>query len=54
MVVQVWDSPGDNKYYYQILGIISNFNAVLLFVDVTNEYTFERARLISDRNYYLN
>jgi hypothetical protein len=21
-VVQVWDSPGDNKYYYQTMGSI--------------------------------
>lgn len=35
-VVQIWDSPGDSKYYYQTFGIISKFNAVLLFVDVTN------------------
>jgi hypothetical protein len=28
---------------------IKKFNAVLLFVDVTNEYTYERARLMADQ-----
>jgi hypothetical protein len=51
-VVQVWDSPGDPKYYFQTLGTISKFNSVLIFVDVTNEYTYQRARIISDCKLY--
>lgn len=39
-VAQIWDSPGDKKYYYQILGTIAKFNAILIFVDVTNSYTY--------------
>lgn len=53
-VIQIWDSPGDAKYYFQTLGSISKFNAVLIFVDVTNEYTYDRARIIADRNKYFN
>lgn len=50
-IVQLWDSPGDTKYYYQILGIISQFTSIIIFVDVTNSYTYDRARLIADRNF---
>ena len=51
-IVQIWDSSGNQKYYYQMLGSLSKFNAILLFVDITNEYTFQKATLIADRNLY--
>lgn len=35
-IIQIWDSSGDPKYYYHMLGKIANFQAILLFVDVTN------------------
>jgi hypothetical protein len=35
-VVQIWDSPGDSKYYFQTLSVVSKFNSVIIFIDVTN------------------
>lgn len=34
-----------------MLGSLQNFNAILLFVDITNEYTFQRISVIADRNF---
>ena len=50
-IIQVWDSSGDPKYYYQMLGSLQKFNAILLFVDITNEYTFQKASVIADRKW---
>lgn len=44
LVVQIWDSPGDERYYYQVMPILNEFNAVLLFVDVTNDHTLFKAK----------
>lgn len=48
-VIQVWDSPGDQRYFFKAVTILDKFKAVLVFVDVTNEHTFHRAKIIVDR-----
>lgn len=49
-VIQVWDTPGDQRYGYKALAILESFKAVLVFVDSTNEHTLNKAKLIIDRN----
>lgn len=48
-VIQIWDSPGDQRYFFKAVTILDQFKAVIVFVDVTNEHTFHRAKLIIDR-----
>ena len=52
-VMQIWDTPGDQRHSYKALAILESFKAVLLFIDATNEHTLNRAKLIIDRIYYL-
>lgn len=47
-VLQIWDSPGDPRYKYQVISALSGFKAVLIFVDVTNDFTLHRARTLID------
>ena len=42
-IVQIWDSPGDQRYKYQVISSLATFKAILIFVDVTNEFTLNRA-----------
>ena len=46
-VLQVWDSSGDQKYAFQALGFLKKFNAVLIFIDITNEYTYHRGCMVA-------
>jgi GTPase SAR1 family protein len=46
-VLQIWDSPGDPKYHFQVVTPLQRFKTVLLFVDVTNDHTLIRARDIA-------
>lgn len=43
-IVQIWDSPGDPRFKYQVVTALAPFRAVLVFVDVTNDFTLHRAR----------
>ena len=42
--LQIWDSPGDPHFKYQVISALAGFRAVLIFVDVTNDFTLHRAR----------
>jgi len=44
--LQLWDSPGDPRHHYQVISCLSPFQAVLIFVDITNDHTFQRAQTI--------
>ena len=44
--LQIWDSPGDPRFKYQVISALSGFSAVLIFVDVTNDFTLHRARAL--------
>jgi len=35
-VIQIWDTPGDQRFYYKAISILDKFNAVLIFIDATN------------------
>ena len=37
--LQLWDSPGDPRHHYQVVSSLSPFQALLIFVDVTNTHT---------------
>ena len=50
-IIQVWDSPGNPKYHLQTVGSLTGFKCVLIFVDITNDHTFQRANVITDRIY---
>jgi signal recognition particle receptor subunit beta len=43
-IIQIWDSPGNARFKFQVFSILANFKALLLFVDVTNEFTLHKAR----------
>lgn len=47
-VLQVWDSSGDQKYAFQVAGFLKKFRAVLIFIDITNDYTFHRACMVAE------
>jgi small GTP-binding protein len=35
-ILQIWDTPGIQKYSMQAVGSVNNFSSVLLFIDMTN------------------
>lgn len=35
-IIQIWDSPGDPRFKYQVVSNLSPFRAILVFIDVTN------------------
>lgn len=43
-IVQIWDSPGDQRYKYQVISSLASFKAILIFIDITNEFTLHRAQ----------
>lgn len=45
-ILQIWDSPGDPRFKYQVISALTPFNALLIFIDVTNEFTLHRARAL--------
>lgn len=45
-LLQIWDSPGDPRYHFQVVSGLAAFAALLVFVDVTNEHTFLQARTL--------
>ena len=46
--VQLWDSPGDPRFHYQVVSSLNPFKALLVFVDVTNSHTFDCAQTLID------
>ena len=52
--VQLWDSPGDPRFHYQVVSSLSPFKAILVFVDVTNSHTLDCAQTLIDGTPYLN
>eukprot|EP00919_Chromeraceae_sp_WS-2016_P009993 GHVR01023472.1.p1 GENE.GHVR01023472.1~~GHVR01023472.1.p1 ORF type:complete len:103 (-),score=4.87 GHVR01023472.1:1481-1789(-) len=50
-IIQLWDSPGDPKFHYQSISNLNHFRSVLMFIDITNEHTYQRARAIIDCKY---
>lgn len=37
--LQLWDSPGDPRHHYQVVSSLAPFQALLIFVDITNTHT---------------
>ena len=52
--VQLWDSPGDPRFHYQVISSLAPFKAILVFVDVTNSHTLDCAQTLIDGTPYLN
>jgi signal recognition particle receptor subunit beta len=46
--LQIWDSPGDPRFHYQVISSLSSFAVLLVFVDVTNSHTFNCAQTLLD------
>lgn len=44
--LQIWDSPGDPRFHYQVISSLSTFKALLVFVDITNTHTLDCARTL--------
>ena len=44
--LQIWDSPGDPRFHYQVISNLLSFQALLVFVDVTNSHTLDCARTL--------
>ncbi len=44
--LQIWDSPGDPRFHYQVISSLSAFKALLVFVDITNTHTLDCARTL--------
>ena len=44
--VQLWDSPGDPRFHYQVISNLANFKTLLAFVDITNTHTLDCARTL--------
>ncbi len=49
-ILQIWDSPGDPRYHFQVVSGLASFKAILLFVDVTNDHTLDRVRTLISGN----
>lgn len=49
--LQLWDTPGDPRFHYQVISNLASFAVLLVFVDVTNGHTYSCAQtLIDGRN----
>jgi GTPase SAR1 family protein len=44
VMLQIWDSPGDPRYHFQVISGLASFRVLLLFVDITNDHTLDLAR----------
>jgi GTPase SAR1 family protein len=44
--IQIWDTPGQEKYRMMPQAIIHNFDFALVFYDVTSMHTFKVAEQI--------
>jgi GTPase SAR1 family protein len=42
-LLQIWDSPGDPRYHFQVISGLTSFRALLIFIDVTNDHTLDLA-----------
>ena len=46
--LQIWDSPGDPRFHYQVISSLASFAVILVFVDVTNSHTYSCAQTLID------
>jgi len=42
-MLQIWDSPGDPRYHFQVISGLSSFRVLLIFIDITNDHTLDLA-----------
>jgi len=35
-IIQIWDSPGDERHKYEVINSLKSFKTILIFIDITN------------------